>query len=371
LKKKYFLCHLYDDYSGSPKVLSQCLSVLNAIGVDNVVFTGSGSYGFISDQACNINRFFYRRSKYKILTFFLYLASQCSLFFKLSYALIKEKKEKVVVVNTMLPFGASLAGKLFADNVVLYSHEVSISPELLKRFILYIHSITISKAFFVSQYTKTMLESYLGCKPSSIIYNALSEDYLKGHLLAEQELREKWNGKKVVLLSSLKSYKGIPEFINLASSLEKSGCSFLLVINDKQENGDSFFSEFILPSNIYIFYRPKNIIDIYREAFLVVNLSRKNECVETFGLTLIEGMSQYNPVIAPVVGGPVEIVFNGINGYLIDSSNEVELISCTYQLSQGYESWKALAINARHSAEKFNYNEYKNRIISELGVFTS
>lgn len=369
--KKYFLCHLYDDYSGSPKVLSQCLNVLDESSVDNVVFIGSGSCGFISDQACNIKRFFYRRSKCKIITLFLYLASQLSLFLKLSYALIKEEKEKIVIVNTMLPFGASLAGKLFADSVILYSHEVSISPEILKKIILYIHSKTISKSFFVSQYTQNMLDSYLGYKPGSIIYNALSEDYLKVRLLEESELREKWNAKKIVLLSSLKSYKGIPEFINLSSSLEKSGCSFLLVINDKPENGDSFFSEFILPSNLYILYRPKNIIDIYREAFLVVNLSHKNEWVETFGLTLIEGMSQYNPVIAPVVGGPVEIVFNGLNGYLIDSSNEVELISCTHRLSQEYEHWKALAINARHRAEKFNYNEYKNRIISELGVFTS
>lgn len=369
--KKYFLCHLYDDYSGSPKVLSQCLNVLDENGIDNVVFIGSGNYGFISDQALNIKRFFYRRSTYKVLTFFLYLVSQLSLFLKLSHALIKEKKEKIVIVNTMLPFGASLAGKLFADSVILYSHEVSISPEVLKKVILYIHSKTISKSFFVSQYTKNMLDSYLGYKPSSIIYNALSEDYLTEHLLDESELRKKWNTKKVVLLSSLKSYKGIPEFINLASSLEKSGCSFLLVINDKQENGDSFFSEFILPSNLYILYRPENIIDIYREAFLVVNLSRKNEWVETFGLTLIEGMSQYNPVIAPVIGGPVEIVFNGFNGYLIDSSNAVDLISCTYRLSQEYEHWKALAINARHCAEKFNYNQYKNRMISELGVFTS
>ncbi|MGT4070154.1 UNVERIFIED_CONTAM: glycosyltransferase [Aeromonas hydrophila] len=369
--KKYFLCHLYDDYSGSPKVLSQCLNVLDECGVDNVVFIGSGSYGFISEQAYNIKRFFYRRSNYKVITLFLYLVSQLSLFFKLSFALIKEEKEKIVIVNTMLPFGASLAGKLFADSVILYSHEVSISPEILKKIILYIHSKTISKSFFVSQYTKNILDGYLGFKPGSIIYNALSEDYLKGHLLEESELHEKWNAKKIVLLSSLKSYKGIPEFINLSSSLEKFGCSFLLVINDAPENGDSFFSKFILPSNLYILYRPKNLIDIYREAFLVVNLSHKNEWVETFGLTLIEGMSQYNPVIAPVVGGPVEIVSNGLNGYLIDSSNELELISCTHRLSQEYEHWRALAVNARHRAEKFNFNEYKNRVISELGVFTS
>ena len=98
-----------------------------------------------------------------------------------------------------------------------------------------------------------MLDSYLGYKPGSIIYNALSEDYLKVRLLEESELREKWNAKKIVLLSSLKSYKGIPEFINLSSSLEKSGCSFLLVINDKPENGDSFFSEFIFPKLTTIF----------------------------------------------------------------------------------------------------------------------
>lgn len=369
--KKFFLCHLYDDYSGSPKVLSQCLNVLDESGIDNMVFVGSGSCGFISDQTCNIKRFFYRRSKYKMITLFLYLASQLSLFLKLSYALIKEEQEKIVIVNTMLPFGASLAGKLFADSVILYSHEVSISPEILKKIILYIHSKTISKSFFVSQYTKNMLDSYLGYKPGSIIYNALPEDYLKAYLFEENELCKKWNAKKIVLLSSLKNYKGIPEFISLSSSLEKSGCSFLLVINDEPENGDSFFSEFILPSNLYILYRPKNIIDIYREAFLVVNLSHKNEWVETFGLTLIEGMSQYNPVIAPVVGGPVEIVFDGLNGYLIDSSNEVDLIRCTHRLSQEYEHWKALAINARHRAEQFNYIEYKNRIISELGVFTS
>lgn len=54
---------------------------------------------------------------------------------------------------------------------------------------------------------------------------------------------------------------------------------------------------------------------------MVLNLSRPDAWVETFGLTVIEAMAYGIPVIVPPVGGIAELVENGINGYKADSRN--------------------------------------------------
>ena len=63
---------------------------------------------------------------------------------------------------------------------------------------------------------------------------------------------------------------------------------------------------------------------------LVLNLSRPNECIDTFGLTLVEALSLDYPVIAPSIGGPLEIVKHGYNGFLINSYDLDQIVKVIY-----------------------------------------
>ena len=57
-------------------------------------------------------------------------------------------------------------------------------------------------------------------------------------------------------------------------------------------------------------------------------------CVETFGMTILEAMPYGIPAIVPNVGGPLELVQHGYNGYCVDVRNLEEL---RYYLSLALE----------------------------------
>lgn len=364
--EKYYLCHLYDDFSGSPKVLSQFIKVLNNKRLDNVSILGSSSSGFVSEVSLNTENFFYKRSDNKFFTLIFYVLSQIILFFKLSSLLIKDRKikKKVVVVNTLLPFAASLAGKLFAQKTILYAHEISITPPVLNSFLLKFHSLFIDKAIYVSNFLANELKSKLRCD-FCVVHNAIDIMYLDSNM-SDADLESKWEGKKVLMLSSLKDYKGIPDLIYLADAMKNEDVTFTLIANCEPHEGDVYFSKFNLPHNFNVKYRPSDILKYYRNSFLVLNLSNKINWIETFGLTLIEGMSQFNPVIAPTVGGPVEVIGLSSAGYLIDSKDTDKLQALILEISNDFNTWLMLARNAKSRAHDFSFTNYESQIINGI-----
>ena len=83
-----------------------------------------------------------------------------------------------------------------------------------------------------------------------------------------------------------------------------------------------------------------------------MNLSDPELCIETFGLTIIEGMAYGLPAIVPNVGGPTEIVLNGYNGYTIDVTNAAEIARILEQCSDPC-LYSSLFRNTLRSLERF------------------
>ena len=63
--------------------------------------------------------------------------------------------------------------------------------------------------------------------------------------------------------------------------------------------------------------------DIYLNLDIVINYSL---IVESFSFTVLEAMSYKNIVIAANIGGPKEIIKNGVNGFLIEPDNKKILL---------------------------------------------
>ena len=149
--KKIVFIHLLNDYSGSPKVLSQVIKACQKNGYETELYTGQGEDGFLSNITDKHYFYFYKRFENKYFTLVTYLLSQLSLFFKLfSY----RNQEAVIYINTMLPFGAALAGKLTGQPIFYHIHETSLQPLILKRFLRFIVQITAKKVIFVSQFVQ-------------------------------------------------------------------------------------------------------------------------------------------------------------------------------------------------------------------------
>lgn len=357
---KIIFCHLLNDYSGSPKVLSQVIQELDKQHeVD--LFTGGGSEGFLSGLVKTEKNFFYRRSGKKILTLISYIISQVHLFFEI----IKYKNENVIVyVNTLLPFGAAIAGRLINAPVIYHVHESSITPRILKFFLRKVVSLTASKIIFVSKSLST--REQFNNIDHKVIYNVLNSTFLNKSLKTEYNTFEGKGKFEILMVCSLKKYKGVDQFIELASRLEKDReINFNLVLNASDSEIKDYFNNYIMPSNVHIYSRQTDLHRFYSTADLVLNMSLIDQWVETFGLTLLEAMAYGVPVIAPPVGGPSEIVDDGKSGFLVSSYDLDTIEKKVLLIKNDPKLCLELSKNARQKSKKFTTEEF-NRSITSL-----
>jgi glycosyltransferase involved in cell wall biosynthesis len=89
----------------------------------------------------------------------------------------------------------------------------------------------------------------------------------------------------------------------------------------------------------------------------VLNLSLPDEWIETFGLSLIEGMAYGSPVVCPPVGGPTEFV-NDKNGLLIDGKNVSDIVTFIRYLNSSVTIWNSYSEQAFISAQTFSAATY-------------
>ena len=357
--KKIIFIHLLNDYSGSPKVLSQVIKVAQKNNYEVELLTGQGSAGFLSDLTKNNRNFFYKRVNNKYITLLNYLFSQFSLFFKiLSY----RNEEVIIYINTLLPFGAGIAAKMIKKPVIYHIHETSINPKLLKKYLRAVVSLTADKVIFVSKFLQEN-ESF-SQKREFIIGNALSENFRRQANLKDYMWKNNRNFC-VLMICSLKIYKGILEFLMIASQSPKN-INFFLVLNASRLEIDNFFAKYNVSENVQIFDRQTDLSTFYLQADLVLNLSRTNEWIETFGLTIIEAMAYGIPVIVPPVGGPVEIVCHGIEGYCISSYETNSISQKIKELSENELLCNELSRNAKKRSKDFSEENFGSRILNAL-----
>lgn len=348
---KVVFIHLFNDRSGSPKVLSQVVRAMAQRGAELEILTSGHSNGFLSELPGIRREIFYRRSESKLVTLFYYLMSQAFLFL---YCLRYWRQDVVFYVNTMMPFAAALVAKLMRKPVIYHLHETSIRPALLKKFLRLVIGFTAQKIIFVSDYL-LRTEGVAG-RAQFVLHNALETTAATVPLASAGE---RFN---VLMVCSLKKYKGVSEFIRIAQLLVETPIRFTLVLNAEQEEIDAYFMGGQPPENVSIFARQSDLSGFYAGASLLLNLSRPDEWVETFGLTILEGMSYGLPVIVPPVGGPAEIVTDGQQGYLI-SCYETQRIADAIRLIAADRALHAqLAQGARTQAQLFNPVDFERKV---------
>jgi L-malate glycosyltransferase len=345
-KLKIVAVHLLNDFSGSPLIFKQALNGLINTGHQVVLHTALGRDGFLSDLKIEKVNFSYKFYRNTLIRLFAFLFSQMQLFFQI----LKYRKEPVIIyVNTLLPFGAALAAKLTGKKVIYHIHESYIQPQLLKKFLKAVAGYSAKNAIYVSKYLYET-ENIIGVS-HKVIYNALPEEFAN----KASNYDYKNSPKKdfiVLMVCSLKEYKGVYDFVSLASRHDK--LKFELVLNASTKEIKEYFNQKNIPSNVTIFDTQTDLHPFYIRASLVLNLTNPSLCIETFGMTILEAMCYGIPVIAPPVGGPVEIVESGINGFTIDSRRTEDLDSTLNYLVSNESLMLELSKNAKITAQKFS-----------------
>jgi glycosyltransferase involved in cell wall biosynthesis len=313
---KNIVCfHLFNDYSGSPQVLRTVIEGLLEKGyhIDLVTSRGGVLDELAGKEGLRMRQYDYRFARNVAVRALRYAWVQLQVFFiALGYMF---KKDTVIYVNTILPVGAAIGGRLACKKVVYHYHENAKAKSAAYRILAKIMQLIASDIICVSHYQRSFLRRK---KRVYITPNALKKDFT-AKLVPDSE--KAFENQRVLMLGSLKSYKGTDEFIALAGSMNKF--RFELVINDSQENIDKYLREkdITLPNNLVIHPRQDDVAPFYNRASLVLNLSNRKQFIETFGLTALEAMSAGLPVIVPTVGGIAEMVTDGENGFRIDSQD--------------------------------------------------
>lgn len=350
MKKKIIAVHLLNDRSGSPLVLRQALETLSMqYAVTLYTATPSGD-GFLSHlPGIEQRTLFYRRSNNKYITLFFYMLSQMMLFVRFAAIL---HKDDTVYVNTLLPFGAAIAGWLRGCKVIYHIHEVSVKPESLRTFLQRVAGFTAARMLFVSQYVADSMPA--GKARKEVIYNSLPDSFVE-----EAAYVRRLNTKvpfTVTMLCSLKAYKGVYHFVNIARQMPE--LLFVLVLNAPEKEVAAFRKLVKLPPNCTVYDAQKNTVSFYAQAHVVCNLSKPEGWIETFGMTLLEAMHCGRPVICPTVGGVREVVEHGVQGYAIDSANERQICDTLHQLANDAVLYAHMSAEAVKRAVMFDREHF-------------
>lgn len=357
-KKKVVACHLLNDFSGSPLVFAQVLRGLQEAGHEVVLHTSSGRNGFLDRVPCKKKYFRYHFHQNALVRLLAFTSSQFQLFFQIwAY-----RKENVVIyVNTLLPWGAALAGRLSGKKVLYHLHECYLKPAPLRAWLRLVARFSAGHIFYVSHYLKNREE--LKNISGEVLYNALPEEFSNASATSHYEPAQQ-NDFRVLMVCSLKIYKGIPEFIALAG--RHPMLRFELVLNATMREISVFFQKNKIPGNLTVYPAQQNMDPFYRKASLVVNLTNPGLCSETFGMTILEGMSYGIPVIAPPVGGPAELVEHGKNGLLIDVRHADKLDEALHALSSSAPLRSRLSEAARREALRYSGFRLKKKVIERI-----
>jgi glycosyltransferase involved in cell wall biosynthesis len=316
--------HLLNNYSGSPKVLMQLLKCWTKNSIETHLYTCGGE-GFLTNIT-NVNNHFYwyRFAKNPMIRLLFLLTSQFLLAVQLLFVL---KKKDILYINTVFPFGAALIGKIIGCKVIYHIHETGVKPKILNQFLFGIVKFCATNVVYVSNF---LAEQQPMKVKNNVLYNVIENSFRKE---ARFHLGKNKESKIILMISSLKRYKGVNEFVKLAELCPHY--IFKLVVNANLKEIDHYFKDKFLPSNLILITSQKEVHPFYEEASIVVNLTVTKLCKETFGLTILEAMTYGIPTIVPPIGGMTELVENNKNGYLIDSQ---ELILISQKINQLFQN---------------------------------
>ncbi|MCJ7420408.1 glycosyltransferase family 4 protein [Sphingomicrobium astaxanthinifaciens] len=267
-------------------------------------------------------------------------------------------------MNTLLPFGAAIWARLNGHRVVYHVHESSLSPALLGRFLTWVAQACSDLVIYVSEDNRRRV-------PIETVKSVVVPNPVLGSIAdaaAKLPFRERRSGSfRVLMLASPRDYKGVPEFFALAQKLSsETDIEFDILFNAEWPELNIYLKKLEFRSNVNVYSRSEKPENFYARANLVLNLTRVDLCVETFGLTLVEAMSFGIPVVAPPVGGPADLIADGQEGFLVDSRDIASLERKIRLLKDDPELMLQMSVNARRRASEFSLESFYTRLREAL-----
>jgi len=226
--------------------------------------------------------------------------------------------------------------------------------------------------------SEAVKKKYLGFKNQNKIakiYNGVDIERFKSGINTEN-IRKKFNisNKEKVFgcIGRFDKWKGLEYFIDMAKIIvEKLPESKFFLIGEGNERGNlelkikklGLENKIFLPGFVE---NPEEFISVFD--VLVIPTSEE----EPFGRTAIEAMACEKPVVATKSGGLVEIVKDGITGFLVEPKSAEALANSCLWLIQNKEKAREMGKKAREIVEKnFSAEQYVKNIEKVYDEFIS
>lgn len=361
--------HLLNDLSGSPKVLSQVVrGVAPACDSIDLHTSGRGDSGALDDcmdiPNVRFHRVAYSFAGHGLKTIWRFAVANAKGFMSGFKYLFSPKT--VFYINTILPVGAALSGRLTGHRVIYHYHENARTKGRPYRTLARVMQWLASDIICVSEYQRNFLARD---HRVTVVPNALPQEFVD-RLLPDADAA--FARRTVLMTGSLNEYKGLSEYVALAHRMPQ--LKFVMVVNGTYEHIENFRRNHGLdfPSNLTVYPRQNDMASFYNSASVVLNLTDKTQAVESFGLSVLEALTAGLPVIVPTVGGVATLVEDGINGWHIDASDLDGIVARLTSLFGDTDStrsggdYRRLSANALTIAARYSEKTQTEAILNLL-----
>ncbi|MFA6830842.1 MAG: glycosyltransferase family 4 protein [Bacteroidaceae bacterium] len=347
-KKRILFVHNQNDFTGSTKVLSDVLKY-QYNDAEKYVLTMNASEGFLSYISdIHIVKIAFPKLFGKTIPM---LSSAISLVSRIVFIIKLIPTVDFIYINTISPYYAAITARFFNKELFWHIHEKAVVKTKLNTFKEFVQKHTDAHFIFVSQYVR---DKYVLSKKSTceIQYNMLYPEFTDRVIIRPIQERKP---KNIIMVCSYARMKGIYTFVDIARKL--SQYNFNLVLSVSEEDVNDFIKEVNPPLNCKVYPKQSRIWEMYALNDLILNLSNPFFGVETFGMTIIEGMAYGLPAVVPNVGGPLEIV-DGRNGLAVDTTSCESISSAILEIMEPH-NYYTYAKNALESVQRFYYIKNK------------
>lgn len=359
---RYIAVHPFNDFSGSPRVLADFCTA-QAIQSQSLTMITSVRDGFIGQGGDDKHTIWYPQASWMPWKALFFIVAQIQCWVMVCFLCIRSRRagERVVVIsNTINSMGAMIASRCMGALTVVYIHELASRPKLLKKIAEWVIRQTADEVLMVSS---VIHHHYcLGSCRVSMLPNGLRADFSVSPTLDRAAKQARGS---VLFVGSLKFYKGVNEFLKIAHKMPE--ITFEAVFNCTERELTQFQFAENIPHNLQMHARHPNLQEKYRRAFVVVNLSLAPMCVETFALTVLEGLSAGCPCVVPPSGGHLDYFNDGV-GRAIDGRDTDGIVGFIRQLRADRDYWYRCSDNARRIARDYSTEHYRARVDEFLRV---
>lgn len=293
--------------------------------------------------------------------------------------LIKEKSIDIVYTNTSVIFVGGISAKICKVKSVWHIREIIKSK--YERFI--VSKIVNIFSDYIIANSKATAEAISKNKDKvKVVYNAIDIEKNSGLEDIDEVYKEvaativKSNNKiKIGMAGRINRWKGQKLFVDMAKLVSEENDNVEFLIAGDVYKGEDYILDdlkgYILESGVKdkigLLGQVDNMSNFYKKLDIFVLPSIQPE---PFGLVVIEAMNNKLPVVATNHGGPVEIIDNNIDGFLVDYKDAREMAQVVNKLVKDKELRNYIATNAEKKVkEKFNVSRYVDEISYILEEF--